>query len=127
MDIEQAIIDIKHFSQTHVDWAEHFEKNPEIEKEYLKTGEWSSAIQHREIVEKYDNVLKILESAKGVKRFPGHLSQAYEIAGNLRDEFTDIGENEERLKDHCNTIRGKIYELRELRSNFSRLINQIEE
>jgi hypothetical protein len=64
MNIEQAIIDIKHFSQTHIDWAEYFEKNPNIESEYLKTGKWSSAIEHREIVSKYDNVLKILEHAK---------------------------------------------------------------
>jgi hypothetical protein len=62
MDVKQAIIDIEHFNKTHIDWAEYFEKNPEKEKEYLETGEWSSAKEHREIVSKYGNVLKILEA-----------------------------------------------------------------
>jgi hypothetical protein len=64
MDINQAIEDIRHFSCTHKDWAEHFEKNPSIEKEHLKSKEWSSAKEHREIIAKYDNVLSILEKVK---------------------------------------------------------------
>ena len=54
-----------------------------------------------------------------------HLMEAYELAGSLRDSFTNIGENKNELKKHCNIIREKIYELRELRGKFQDLINQI--
>lgn len=61
-EIKQAIKDIKFFSKTHIDWAIYFEENPNIEKEHTATGEWDSAKQHRKIVTKYDNILKILTS-----------------------------------------------------------------
>ncbi|GEM_PF-5689356 len=60
-----------------------------------------------------------------------HLMEAYEIAGGLRDSFSGInadgGENEGQLKEHCNIIRKKIYELRELRGKFKVEINKIRE
>ena len=56
-----------------------------------------------------------------------HLADAYEIAGDLRDEFTGIGENETPLKEHCNVIRGRINALKELSGHFQSLINKIKE
>lgn len=56
-----------------------------------------------------------------------HLADAYEIAGDLRDEFTDIGENETALKEHCNVIRMRIDELKDLKGRFQSLINKIKE
>lgn len=48
------------------------------------------------------------------------LEKAYDMAGGLRDSFTGVNPegNEYQLKQHCNIIRGKIYELRELKGHF---------
>ncbi len=54
-----------------------------------------------------------------------HLMEAYEIAGGLRDTFSGVEINEGPLKDYCNSIRGKIYEIRELRGGFKQLINTL--
>jgi hypothetical protein len=54
-----------------------------------------------------------------------HLMKAYDIAGGLRDVFSEAEINQGKLKEHCNIIRGKIYELRELRGKFKELINQL--
>lgn len=56
-----------------------------------------------------------------------HLGDAYVIAGDLRDDFTDIGENETALKEHCNVIRMRITELTDLKGHFQSLINKIKE
>lgn len=56
-----------------------------------------------------------------------HLMEAYELAGSLRDSFSSVEGNQGALKEHCNTIRGKIYELRELRGKFQSLINSIKD
>lgn len=56
------------------------------------------------------------------------LQSAYEEAGSLRDQFTGIGgKREQLLKEHCNTIRGKIYELRLFRGGFKAIVNDTEE
>lgn len=56
-----------------------------------------------------------------------HLDQVYDTAGLLRDEFTDIDSITQQayLKEHCNIIRQKIYELRELRGKFITAIKHI--
>ncbi len=56
--------DVAEMKQTHVGWAEYFEGNPVIEKGYVATGEWDTAEEHRNIVNKYDKVLNILEKIK---------------------------------------------------------------
>ena len=56
-----------------------------------------------------------------------HLMEAYEIAGDLRDTFSGVETNEGKLKEYCNTIRGKIYELRELRGQFKTTIKTLEQ
>ena len=61
-NIQKAISDIERFSQTHIDWANHFEAYPDIEKKKVKTGNWDTAKEHRQIVADYDNVLDILRS-----------------------------------------------------------------
>jgi len=63
-DIQKAIIDIEKMRKTHVQWAEYFEKYPDIEKEYIKTNEWDSAKIHRELVQQYNNVLNVLNQKK---------------------------------------------------------------
>jgi hypothetical protein len=62
MDVTKAITDIECFRQSHVAWAEYFEKNPELEREYVSRGIWDDAAEHRRIVDCYDNVLAILRS-----------------------------------------------------------------
>ena len=69
------------------------------------------------------NVDKIIESTDEMYE---HLIKAYEIAGGLRDTFTGVATNEGELKEYCNTIRGKIYELRELRGQFKTTIKTLE-
>jgi hypothetical protein len=59
-EVQQAVSDIQAMRQTHVDWAEHFEKHPEIEKQYLATGEWDDAKEHRRIIASYDRVIRLL-------------------------------------------------------------------
>jgi hypothetical protein len=56
-----------------------------------------------------------------------NLMEAYEIAGTLRDVFSGIGNNEFQLKEFCNEIRQKIYELRKNEGKFFIEINKIEE
>lgn len=46
--------------KTHIQWAEYFEKHPDIEGAYIGTGEWDSAEKHRDLVQQYDNVLNVL-------------------------------------------------------------------
>ena len=67
-DISKAIESIRRFRETHLRWAEYFEANPDVEKEYVDTGEWDSAKEHREIIETYDVVLaslQVTEEKKG--------------------------------------------------------------
>ena len=68
---------------------------------------------------------KIEEIQNEVEKLYENLQTAYEHAGSLRDTFTCCGKNEGQLKEHCNIIRGKIYEMRELRGKFKLLIKEI--
>jgi hypothetical protein len=47
---------------SHQQWAEHFEKYPEIERNYVNSGEWDDAKTHREYVEAYRCVLNKLRN-----------------------------------------------------------------
>ena len=60
-DIKQAIIDMEEARKSHADWAEYFEQHPEIEAQYMKAGEWDSALIPRKRVEKYNRVLLLLK------------------------------------------------------------------
>jgi len=51
-----------------------------------------------------------------------NLINAYEIAGGLRDTFTGIGTNEGKLKEYCNLIRGKIYDINQFKYQFKSTI-----
>ena len=62
--IKKVIKDVKWMKDIHRQWAEYFEKNPEIEKEYVATGEWDSAKEHRELMADYDNILNVIEFLK---------------------------------------------------------------
>ena len=61
---DRAIADLQFFRQTHVDWAEHFEKHPELAAQYVATGEWDDANEHRRIVQAYDNALAVMASLR---------------------------------------------------------------
>uniref|UniRef100_A0A6M3IXS5 Uncharacterized protein n=1 Tax=viral metagenome TaxID=1070528 RepID=A0A6M3IXS5_9ZZZZ len=63
--IKIAINDIEKMRRTHIQWAEYFEKYPDIEKKYIETGEWDNAKEHRNLVKQYDNVLNILKFLLG--------------------------------------------------------------
>lgn len=58
------------------------------------------------------------------------IETAYDLAGNLRDDFSgikNVGANEQHLKNYCNTFRNKIYELRTLQFAFVNDARQIQE
>jgi len=59
--IQKAINNINVMKNTHICWAEYFEANPDIEKEYIDTGVWDGAKEHRNIINQYNEVLDILE------------------------------------------------------------------
>ncbi len=62
--VENAVSDLEFFRQTHVDWAEHFEANPELAAQYVAAGEWDDADEHRRIVLRYDNALAAISSLR---------------------------------------------------------------
>lgn len=61
-DVSKAIADMEMMRKTHVDWAEHFERHPEVEAQYVATGEWDDAKEHRRLVSMYDNVISCLKA-----------------------------------------------------------------
>ena len=71
--IEKKHVDFLHCCQeSHIGWAEYFEENPEIEKEYVATDEWDSAERHREFADQYQRTIDYIKNfesivAKGVK------------------------------------------------------------
>ena len=44
----------------HKEWAEYFEQNSEKEKQYIKTGEWDTAEDHRKIEKQYQRIIDYL-------------------------------------------------------------------
>ena len=61
-EVELAISDMSNCRQTHVVWAEYFEKYPEAERTYGETVH--PAKEQREIIAQYDRVLRILNSLR---------------------------------------------------------------
>ncbi len=61
-DVKESIDNINAMKKTHLNWAEYFEKNSDIEQKKVETGEWDTAEKHRDYVNQYDKVLKILNS-----------------------------------------------------------------
>ena len=64
--IQESIDDLNFMKESHAQWAEYFEDNPNIEKEYVDSGEWDTAEEHRNLVSKYDKVLDILKNIKSI-------------------------------------------------------------
>jgi len=58
--VEYIISELEKYKQTHIAWAEYFEQHPEIEKEYLATGEWDTAKEHRRIASVYDDTINYI-------------------------------------------------------------------
>lgn len=61
-NIQELINSINEMKRAHLEWAEYFEANPDIEKQYVATGEWADAKKHRDYVNQYDKILNILNS-----------------------------------------------------------------
>lgn len=56
--LNEALIDyMKEARLSHLNWAEHFERHPESEKQYAETREWDTAEVHRKWVAIYDDVI----------------------------------------------------------------------
>jgi hypothetical protein len=51
---------LKIAQESHRGWADHFERHPELEKLYLKTGEWDDAQTHRKFEKMYGRLLALL-------------------------------------------------------------------
>ncbi len=62
---KQATRIMAKYRDIHVQWAEHFERNPEIEKEKVATGEWDTAKKHRELAREYDQVISLINKLSG--------------------------------------------------------------
>ncbi len=62
---KQAISDLLWMRETHVQWAEYFEKHPKIEAQYVATRNWDDAKEHRRIVTMYDNAIACLAALQG--------------------------------------------------------------
>jgi hypothetical protein len=72
--------------------------------------------------------MKVKEILEQTDKMYSLLMEAYEIAGGLRDSFSGISgsdSTEGALKNHCNSIRGKIYEIREMKGSFIQIINTL--
>jgi hypothetical protein len=50
---------------THDEWADYFEKYPDVEKEYCETGNWENASRHRILSRKYVELILFLEVLRG--------------------------------------------------------------
>jgi len=59
--IEQVITDLGGMKESHKRWAEYFEADLEVEKEYVATGEWDDAKTHREYVAKYERIIDLIK------------------------------------------------------------------
>jgi hypothetical protein len=58
-----ALIDeLTFMRKTHVGWAEHFEREPEVEARYVATGEWDDAKEHRRCIDVYDRAIAAINS-----------------------------------------------------------------
>jgi len=49
---------LKECQKTHTEWAEYFEKDPEIEAQYVGSGEWEDAAAHRQLEKQYNQVIQ---------------------------------------------------------------------
>ena len=66
------------------------------------------------------------KTAEDAEKMIGLLNDAYDMAEGLRDRFSGLSPDlAGPLKEFCNQVRGKLYEIRELRGAFRRNINQI--
>ena len=57
---------LEHCLDSHIQWAEWFEANPDEEAKYVATGEWEDSESHRMIAKRYQviiNKLSFLEKA----------------------------------------------------------------
>ena len=62
MDLNQMINFLKGCQNTHKEWAEFFEGDPEAEHTMVGTGEWDDAETHRKIEKQYEEVIQYLMS-----------------------------------------------------------------
>ena len=52
---------LKNCQKIHIEWAEYFEANPEEEKVKTATGEWDGSKTHRELFQKYEQVIDLIQ------------------------------------------------------------------
>ena len=61
MTKEDIVRFLEECRNTHLQWYEYFKDNPQIEEEYVRTGEWDTADKHFEFVDKYKQVIEYIE------------------------------------------------------------------
>ncbi len=59
--MSELITFLKNCQKTHIEWAEYFEANPEEEKVKTATGEWDGSKTHRELFQKYEQVIDLIQ------------------------------------------------------------------
>ena len=60
---------LKFCKESHTNWAEFFEGDPEEEAAYMATGEWYDAETHRMIERRYITVIAEIESLRQAEPF----------------------------------------------------------
>jgi len=85
---------LKECQKTHTEWAECFERDPEMEKVYVGSGEWEDAAAHRRLEKQYEQVIqKYLD----LERLGGIISRIYKWV-NSRSNVTDM---KEAIRQEC--------------------------
>lgn len=62
---------------------------------------------------------------KSIELMYEQLESAYDLAGGIRDTFSHVEQHQGILKEYCNDVRRKIYELREVKGMFNALVKTL--
>jgi hypothetical protein len=86
--VATVIEELAFMRQTHVGWAEHFERDPAIEAKYVATGEWDGAKEHRRCIDVYDRAIAtIKELQEPTTRELAQFRQLLEKNADLRSRL----------------------------------------
>lgn len=62
MEKAEIIVFLRDCQQTHREWAEYFENDPEEEAAMCGSGEWDDAVTHRKIEKRYEDVIEYIQN-----------------------------------------------------------------
>lgn len=59
-ELQEAIDVLNEHIKIHLDWAQYFEAYPDMETQYVITGDWDDAKTQRKIADKYKKIVNLL-------------------------------------------------------------------